>query len=153
MTTIYVGGFDRSVDDTVLHAAFIPFGEIENIEIPSTMDKVGHTYGFIRFSEADDALAAIENMDKAELNGKIISVAKAKSDAPLQVPSDTPLWQHPEYFKALAEREKEKPLDIRKQFQSAQREGEGFVEDEDEASGKKKAFFVPKDAAREQAHA
>ena len=31
---VYVGGLDDSVDEKILHAAFIPFGEIKSIELP-----------------------------------------------------------------------------------------------------------------------
>jgi peptidyl-prolyl isomerase E (cyclophilin E) len=31
---LYVGGLDDSVNDKILHAAFIPFGEIKSIELP-----------------------------------------------------------------------------------------------------------------------
>ena len=31
---VYVGGLDDTVDEKILHAAFIPFGEIKSIELP-----------------------------------------------------------------------------------------------------------------------
>ncbi len=31
---LYVGGLDDSVDEKILHAAFIPFGEVKSIELP-----------------------------------------------------------------------------------------------------------------------
>lgn len=34
---IYVGGLDDSVDDKILYAAFIPFGEIKSIELPTDL--------------------------------------------------------------------------------------------------------------------
>jgi peptidyl-prolyl isomerase E (cyclophilin E) len=33
-TLIYVGGLDDTVSEEVLHAAFIPFGELKSIQIP-----------------------------------------------------------------------------------------------------------------------
>lgn len=32
--TLYIGGLDDNVDKTILHAAFIPFGELRTVEIP-----------------------------------------------------------------------------------------------------------------------
>ena len=61
---IYVGGLDDQVDERVLHSAFIPFGEIINIEIPP--DYENHTkhrgFAFIEYELAEDAAAAIDNM-------------------------------------------------------------------------------------------
>lgn len=31
---LYVGGLDENVDEKILHAAFIPFGEVKSIELP-----------------------------------------------------------------------------------------------------------------------
>ena len=31
---IYIGGLDDTVDEKILHSAFIPFGEIKSIELP-----------------------------------------------------------------------------------------------------------------------
>jgi peptidyl-prolyl isomerase E (cyclophilin E) len=34
MNMLYVGGIDDTVSEDVLHAAFIPFGELKSIQIP-----------------------------------------------------------------------------------------------------------------------
>ena len=34
LNTLYVGGIDDSVTEEILHAAFIPFGELKSIQIP-----------------------------------------------------------------------------------------------------------------------
>lgn len=31
---LYVGGLDETVDEKILHSAFIPFGEVKSIELP-----------------------------------------------------------------------------------------------------------------------
>ena len=31
---IYVGGLDTNVSEEILHAAFIPFGDIKSVQIP-----------------------------------------------------------------------------------------------------------------------
>lgn len=33
-TTLYVGGLEESVNESTLHAAFIPFGDIKDVNIP-----------------------------------------------------------------------------------------------------------------------
>lgn len=34
MNMLYVGGLDDSVTEELLHAAFIPFGDLKSIQIP-----------------------------------------------------------------------------------------------------------------------
>jgi len=33
-TTLYVGGLEETVNEASLHAAFIPFGDIKDVNIP-----------------------------------------------------------------------------------------------------------------------
>lgn len=61
--TIYVGGLAEEVDEKVLNAAFIPFGDIVYIQIPLDYDTEKHRgFAFIEFENAEDAAAAIDNM-------------------------------------------------------------------------------------------
>jgi hypothetical protein len=41
-TTLYVGGLDESVNDAILHSAFIPFGDIKDVNIPLDHSKGTH---------------------------------------------------------------------------------------------------------------
>ncbi|RHZ47132.1 hypothetical protein Glove_590g16 [Diversispora epigaea] len=79
-TTIYVGGLDDQVNEKILHAAFVPFGDIVEIQIPP--DPASHNqhrgFGFIEFEEAADAQEAIDNMNLSELYGKVIKVNLAR---------------------------------------------------------------------------
>ena len=66
--TIYVGGLAEEVDDKVLNAAFIPFGDIVDIQIPLDYETEKHRgFAFIEFESAEDAAAAIDNMVEVEL--------------------------------------------------------------------------------------
>ncbi|KAF9360011.1 hypothetical protein BGX26_010762 [Mortierella sp. AD094] len=79
-STLYIGGLDEQVTPQVLHAAFIPFGEITHIEIPPdpTSTAPHRGFGFIEFDLPADALAAQDNMHLSELFGKTIKVNLAK---------------------------------------------------------------------------
>ncbi|KAF9205172.1 hypothetical protein BGZ49_004391 [Haplosporangium sp. Z 27] len=79
-STLYIGGLDEQVTPQVLHAAFIPFGEITHIEIPPdpTSTAPHRGFGFIEFDLPADALAAQDNMHYSELFGKTIKVNLAK---------------------------------------------------------------------------
>ena len=85
-----IAGLDEQVDEKILLAAFIPFGEVKEVSIPidaGTGLKRG--FGFVEFEEADDAAEARENMNSdcllvhhyaidAELFGKVLKVSYSK---------------------------------------------------------------------------
>jgi len=75
---LYVGGINSTVTKQLLHAAFIPFGDIVDIAVP--LDEKGELrgYAFVEFEQNEDAAAALENMNLAELNGCILAVNLSK---------------------------------------------------------------------------
>lgn len=61
--TIYVGGLAEEVEEKTLNAAFIPFGDLVDIQIPLDYETEKHRgFAFIEFENAEDAAAAIDNM-------------------------------------------------------------------------------------------
>ncbi|CAN1838779.1 Peptidyl-prolyl cis-trans isomerase E [Linum perenne] len=64
--TLYVGGLAEEVNESILHAAFIPFGDIKDVKHRS--------FGFVTFLEKEDASSAMDNMDGAELYGRVLTV-------------------------------------------------------------------------------
>ncbi|XP_052776083.1 peptidyl-prolyl cis-trans isomerase E-like [Mya arenaria] len=76
---VYVGGISEEVGEKVLHAAFIPFGDITDINIPLDYETEKHRgFAFVEFELAEDAAAAIDNMNDAELFGKTVRCNLAK---------------------------------------------------------------------------
>ncbi|GFG38614.1 hypothetical protein Cfor_09220, partial [Coptotermes formosanus] len=72
-------GLAEEVDEKVLHAAFIPFGDIMDIQIPLDYETEKHRgFSFVEFESAEDAAAAIDNMNDSELFGRTIRVNLAK---------------------------------------------------------------------------
>ncbi|KAH7516114.1 hypothetical protein FEM48_Zijuj10G0100600 [Ziziphus jujuba var. spinosa] len=68
--TLYVGGLAEEVNESILHAAFIPFGDIKDVKTPLDQATQKHrSFGFVTFLEREDASAAMDNMDGAELYG------------------------------------------------------------------------------------
>lgn len=60
---LFSGGLAEEVDEKILNAAFIPFGEIVDVQIPLDYESEKHRgFAFIEFELAEDALAAIDNM-------------------------------------------------------------------------------------------
>lgn len=102
-STIYVGGLAAGVTPQILREAFLPFGEIADISLPRNdqgnpnLNPNGpqtqrggagggpggggehRGFAYIEFEDPDDAREAIDNMDQAELFGKVIRVSAAKA--------------------------------------------------------------------------
>ncbi|RZF36762.1 hypothetical protein LSTR_LSTR005075 [Laodelphax striatellus] len=90
--TVYVGGLAEEVDEKVLHAAFIPFGDIVDVQIPLDYETEKHRgFSFIEFELAEDAAAAIDNMNDSELFGRTIRVNLAKPQK-IKEGSSRPVW-------------------------------------------------------------
>lgn len=88
--TIYVGGLDDQVTQDLLRAAFVPFGDILQINLPADQQTQKHRgFAFIEFEAPEDALAAVDNMHNAELLGKFITCSVAK---PTVSSKGKPIW-------------------------------------------------------------
>ena len=98
--TLYVGGLSPEVTERLLFGAFVPFGEISTVNIAVTPGNSEYLplflgifaddqarieqrkgYGFVEFEQAEDAKAALDNMDNAELCGRVLYVKIAKAQA------------------------------------------------------------------------
>ncbi|KAF5928743.1 hypothetical protein HPG69_006235, partial [Diceros bicornis minor] len=108
----FVGGLAEEVDDKVLHAAFIPFGDITDIQIPLDYETEKHRgFAFVEFELAEDAAAAIDNMfeqldfksfqNESELFGRTIRVNLAK---PMRIKegSSRPVWSDDDWLKKFS---------------------------------------------------
>ncbi|KAK6474337.1 peptidyl-prolyl cis-trans isomerase E [Huso huso] len=99
---LYIGGIAEEVDEKVLHAAFIPFGDISDIQIPLDYETEKHRgFAFIEFEMAEDAAAAIDNMNEAELFGRTIRVNIAK---PMRIKegSSRAVWTDDDWLKKFS---------------------------------------------------
>ena len=57
---LYVGGLADEVDEKVLHAAFIPFGDIGDISIPMDYSTQKHRgFAFVEFESAGQPLVSV----------------------------------------------------------------------------------------------
>ncbi|KAF2745960.1 peptidyl-prolyl cis-trans isomerase E [Sporormia fimetaria CBS 119925] len=97
--TVFVGGLDHAVTQQTLYHAFLPFGDIVEVnlpkpELPSSKDP-HRGFGYVEFEHADDAKDAIDNMDRSELYGHVIKVAPAKPQKDLTegLGSKTAIWE------------------------------------------------------------
>lgn len=102
--TIFVGGLDHAVTQQTLYHAFLPFGDIVEVNLPKPdlpNSKEQHRgFGYVEFETAADASDAIDNMDRSELYGAVIKVAAAKpqKDANEGLGSKTAVWEQVRYL-------------------------------------------------------
>ncbi len=74
--TCFVFHLPQSVNNETLHRLFKPFGTILNTYVP--VDKITNRtrgFGFVDFSNTEEARAAVKNLDRYPLENKILSVS------------------------------------------------------------------------------
>jgi len=77
--TVYVGGLDEAVTEPLLRAAFLPFGDLKEAQLPLDMHtQANKGFAFVEFELEEDAAAAIANLDGSELFGRVLKVNLAK---------------------------------------------------------------------------
>lgn len=61
-------GLEESVTEAILHAAFVPFGDIKDVNIPLDNTTGQHRgFAFVEYEEKEDAETATDNMHNSEL--------------------------------------------------------------------------------------
>nr|CAD7449172.1 unnamed protein product [Timema bartmani] len=129
------GGLAEEVDEKVLHAAFIPFGDIMDIQIPLDYETEKHRgFAFVEFESAEDAAAAIDNMNDSELFGRTIRVNLAKPQK-IKEGSSKPVWSDDTWLQEHAGETLEKDKDSAAQKRVTQ---ETSTEEEPQAKKSKK---------------
>ena len=99
---IYVGGLADEVDTKVLNAAFIPFGDIVEVNLPIDFETEKHRgFAFIEFELPEDAQAAIDNMNDGEMFGRTLRVNMAKP-MKMKEGSSRPVWASDEWLQKYA---------------------------------------------------
>jgi len=78
--TIYVGGLDEKVSESLLWELFVQAGPVVNVHMPKDRITQNHQgYGFVEFMSEEDADYAIKIMNMIKLYGKPIRVNKASA--------------------------------------------------------------------------
>jgi peptidyl-prolyl isomerase E (cyclophilin E) len=79
-TTLFVGGLTSQATESILHAAFIPFGDIVKIQIPTDSEtNEMRGFAFIEYELPQDCQEALYNMHLSELHGKLLKVQLART--------------------------------------------------------------------------
>ncbi|TRY79911.1 hypothetical protein TCAL_12772 [Tigriopus californicus] len=78
--TIYVGGLDEKVSESLVWELFVQAGPVVNVHMPKDRVTLMHQgYGFVEFLTEDDADYAIKIMNMIKLYGNPIRVNKASA--------------------------------------------------------------------------
>lgn len=83
--TVYVGGLDEQVTESLVWELFIQAGPVVNVHMPKDrVTAVHQNYGFVEFLGEEDAEYAIKVLNMIKLFGKPIRVNKASSNTRTQ---------------------------------------------------------------------
>jgi RNA recognition motif-containing protein len=76
---LYVGNLSKQVTDAQLNDLAVPYGTLVTAVV-ATERSSGESkgFGFIEFSNADEARAAITGLDGRDVNGQALKVNEAK---------------------------------------------------------------------------
>lgn len=96
--TVFVGGLATTVTQSHVLDAFIPFGEIVEVQLPKADGPKADPhrgFAYVEYEDVADAKEAIDNMDQAEFFGRVIKVSQAKApkSADEGLGSKTAIWQ------------------------------------------------------------
>ena len=80
---LYVGNLSWGTDEDMLREAFERFGDVRDAKV-ITDRETGRSrgFGFVTYESADDAQAAMSEMDGHELDGRPLKVNEARERQP-----------------------------------------------------------------------
>jgi len=80
---LHVGNLSKQVTDAQLNDLAVPFGKIVSANV-ATERSNGESkgFGFVEFSTADEARAAMTGLDGRDVNGQALKVSEAKPRDP-----------------------------------------------------------------------
>jgi RNA recognition motif-containing protein len=78
-TKLFVGGLAYAVNDDQLRDLFAPFGTVESaVVIVDKYSNQSKGFGFVEMSTAEEAQAAIKELDGKDFEGRSIAVNEAR---------------------------------------------------------------------------
>lgn len=80
---LYVGNLPFSATEDSLKEAFARFGTVESVAIITDRSTgQGKGFGFIEFSNRQEAAEAVSKMNSAEMDGRALKVSEARPQEP-----------------------------------------------------------------------
>jgi len=79
---LYVGNLSKQITDAQLNDLAVPFGTLISATVATERSSgASKGFGFVEFSNADEARAAITGLDGRDVNGQALKVNEAKPRA------------------------------------------------------------------------
>jgi len=76
---LYVGNLSKQITDAQLNDLAVPFGALISANVATERSSgASKGFGFVEFSNADHARAAIAGLDGRDVNGQALKVNEAK---------------------------------------------------------------------------
>ena len=76
---LYVGNLSKQVTDAQLNELAVPYGAVTSANVATDRGTgASKGFGFIEFTEADHARAAITGLDGRDVNGQALKVNEAR---------------------------------------------------------------------------
>ena len=77
---VYVGNISRHISDEQFRALALPFGNADSVSVPRDIES-GRTkgYGFLEFTNRDEALAVIAGLNGKDIDGQILNASEANA--------------------------------------------------------------------------
>ena len=105
---LYVGGLGDDVTLAMLQAAFIPFGELTDVQLPlDVATGKPRGFGFVQFAEEGDTADALANMHGSEIAGRAVKVSFSKPLKTMSAWADADEWLAKIKAEGLDEEEEE----------------------------------------------
>jgi cold-inducible RNA-binding protein len=87
---LYVGNLSKQITDAQLNDLAVPYGTLLSANVATERSSgASKGFGFVEFTNEDEARAAITGLDGREVNGQALKVNEAKprkgADAPAAV--------------------------------------------------------------------
>lgn len=82
---LYVGNLSKQVTDAQLNDLALPYGALVSANVATDRGSgESKGFGFVEFSNADEARAAITGLDGRDVNGQVLKVneARPRKDGP-----------------------------------------------------------------------
>jgi cold-inducible RNA-binding protein len=76
---LYVGNLSKQITDAQLNDLAVPFGTLISATVATERSSgASKGFGFVEFTNADEARAAITGLDGRDVNGQALKVNEAK---------------------------------------------------------------------------
>lgn len=80
---LYVGNLSKQITDAQLNDLAVPFGTVTSANVATERSSgASKGFGFVEYTSADEARAAITGLDGKEVNGQALKVNEAKPRDP-----------------------------------------------------------------------